>query len=126
MINELSSFIDASTYEYLCIVPHVIGQSTGISITQRTLSQMACALAEEGGLLAPIDEDLKELVATSPAVNTDDSGWWINATLAYLTRFFTTDTAHLPDLLPTSSPGITRCAAAGSETTDRNRSRKDL
>jgi Transposase IS66 family len=57
----------------LCKVLHVIGQSTEISITQSALNQMACALAEERGLLSPIDEDLKELVATSPVVNTDDT-----------------------------------------------------
>ena len=78
----------------LCKVPHVIGQCTGISITQSALSQMACSLAEEGGRLAPIYEDLKELVATSPVVNTDDTGWRINATLAFVMGFFTTDTAY--------------------------------
>jgi transposase len=78
----------------LCKVPHVIGQSTGIALTQSALTQLACTLSGEGGLLGEVYDDLKEQVATSPVVNTDDTGWRINATLAFVMGFFTTDTAY--------------------------------
>jgi transposase len=78
----------------LCKVPHVIKQSTGISLTQSALTQLACTLSDEGGRLSPVYDEIKEAVATSPVVNTDDTGWRINATLAFVMGFFTTDTAY--------------------------------
>jgi transposase len=100
----------------LCKVPHVISQCTGISITQSAITQMACSLAQEGGLLAPIYDNLKELVATSPVVNTDDTGWRINATIAFVMGFFTTETAYYQiryqhrhqEVLEVLRPGVKR------------------
>lgn len=41
-------------------------------------------------------DDLKRRVATRPVVNTDDTGWRINATLACVMGFFNTDRAYYP------------------------------
>lgn len=78
----------------LCKVPGVILQTTGIRIGQSALTQLACNLTESGGLLAPVYTKLREQVANSPVVNTDDTGWRINATLAFVMGFFTADAAY--------------------------------
>lgn len=78
----------------LCKVPRVIEQTTGISLGQSALSQLACTLSGEGGLLQATYTQLLEQVGRSPVVNTDDTGWRINATLAFVMGFFTTDTAY--------------------------------
>ena len=109
----------------LCKVPHVIGQSTGISLTQSALSQIACRLSDDGGQLHREYEKLKERVATSRVVNTDDTGWRINATLAFVMGFFTADTAYYQiryrhrhqEVLEVLRPGIKRLIG-----TDRGKS----
>ena len=78
----------------LCKVPGVIQQTTGIQIGQSALTQLACTLTEDGGRLEPTYRELREQVGRSPVVNTDDTGWRINATLAFVMGFFTTDTAY--------------------------------
>jgi transposase len=100
----------------LCKVPHVIAQSTGIKLTQSGLSQLACTLSDEGGVLHGHYTELKEHVATSAVVNTDDTGWRINATLAFVMGFFTTDTAYYQiryrhrhqEVLEVLRPGVKR------------------
>ena len=100
----------------LCKVPHVISQSTGISLTQSALTQFACTLSDEGGRLHREYGILKERVATSPVVNTDDTGWRINAVMAFLMGFFTADTAYYQiryrhrhqEVLEVLRPGIKR------------------
>ena len=78
----------------LCKVPGVIERTTGIRIGQSALTQLACTLSAEGGKLQTIYSGLREQVGQSPVVNTDDTGWRINATLAFVMGFFTTDTAY--------------------------------
>jgi len=78
----------------LCKVPGVIQQTTGIRIGQSALTQLACTLSGEGGRLQPTYSELREQVGRSPVVNTDDTGWRINATLAFVMGFFTADTAY--------------------------------
>lgn len=100
----------------LCKVPQVIEQSTGIRLTQSALTQQACTLSEAKGLLGRTYSELKEHVATSPVVNTDDTGWRINATLAFLMGFFTVDTAYYQiryrhrhqEVLEVLRPGVKR------------------
>lgn len=106
-------------------VPDVIRQSTGISLTQSAISQIACTLSADGALLHREYAKLKERVATSRVVNTDDTGWRINATLAFVMGFFTTDTAYYQirfrhrseEVLEVLRPGIKRLIG-----TDRGRS----
>lgn len=78
----------------LCKAPGVIAQMTGIQISQSALSQSACGLSQEGGLLHSIYTELREQVRRSPVVNTDDTGWRINATLAFMMGFFTADISY--------------------------------
>jgi len=100
----------------LCKVPHAIAQSTGIKLTQSALTQAACTLSDQGALLDKHYMDLKEHVATSAVVNTDDTGWRINATLAFVMGFFTTDTAYYQiryrhrhqEVLEVLRPGVKR------------------
>jgi hypothetical protein len=75
-------------------VPQVIAQITGIQISQSALTQSACTLTEEGGLLAPCYDQLRQRITNSPVVNTDDTGWRVNATLAFVMGFFTAETAY--------------------------------
>ena len=74
-------------------VPGVIAQTTGIAITQSALTQSAGKLCEDGGLLHGHYTELRSSVAGSAVVNTDDTGWRVSATLAFLMGFFTSDTA---------------------------------
>jgi len=75
-------------------VPQVIAQTTGIGITQSALTQSAGKLCEDGGLLQAHYANLRRSVAGSAVVNTDDTGWRVSATLAFLMGFFTDDTAY--------------------------------
>jgi len=75
-------------------VPQVMAQTTGITLTQSALSQSAGKLCEDGGLLHAHYTELRSRVAGSAVVNTDDTGWRVCATLAFLMGFFTDDTAY--------------------------------
>jgi transposase len=75
-------------------VPKVIAELTGITLSQSALTQRAGKLCEEGGLLAAHYQNLREEVANSAVVNTDDTGWRIGATLAFVMGFFTGSTAY--------------------------------
>lgn len=75
-------------------VPAVIERMTGIRMTQSALTQSAGKLCENGGLLDGHYTALREHLAGSAVVNTDDTGWRINAVLAFLMGFFTGDTAY--------------------------------
>lgn len=74
-------------------VPGVLRDLTGIKITQSALTQAATSLCQKGGLLDEHYNALRAEVASSPVVNTDDTGWRINATLAFLMGFFTDNVA---------------------------------
>jgi transposase len=75
-------------------VPQVIQGFTGISLTQSALTQRACRLCDEGGQFEPIYKTLKEDVIASRVMQTDDTGWRINAVLAFVMGFFTKRTAY--------------------------------
>jgi transposase len=75
-------------------VPASIEQMTGIKLTQSTLTQTALKLCDEGGVMAGHYEDLRGEIAKSPVVNTDDTGWRVNAKLSHLMGFFTATTAY--------------------------------
>lgn len=70
-------------------VPAVLEQWTGIRLTQSAINQKACGLCAEGGILHRSYADLREDVAGSAVVNTDDTGWRINGYQAWLMGFFT-------------------------------------
>jgi transposase len=70
-------------------VPQVMAALTGILMTQSALTQKACTLCDEGGLLTPHYEALREEVAESDVVNTDDTSWRVNAVLSFVMGFFT-------------------------------------
>lgn len=73
----------------LCKVPAVIMASTGIALSQSALTQAAGALCAQGGAIHRAYSGLREEVRSAPVVNTDDTGWRIGGTAAYLMGFFT-------------------------------------
>ena len=75
-------------------VPQVIKQTTGIVLTQSALTQTAGKLSEPGAVMHTHYQSLRKTVAASEVVNTDDTGWRVSATLAFLMGFFTADTAY--------------------------------
>jgi len=75
-------------------VPQVILDLTGISLTQSALTQRACHLCDPGGLLEPTYQTLRTEVINSPVLHTDDTGWRIDAVLAFVMGFFTDKTAY--------------------------------
>src|SRR5690606_1636605 len=80
-------------------VPAVIEELSGIRLTQGALSQAACGLCEEGAPMHAHYMALREEISRSEVVNTDDTGWRINATGAYLMGFFT-ETAAVYQIRP--------------------------
>lgn len=78
----------------LCKVPGVLEDLTGIRVTQSALTQTATKLCQSGGLLDAHYDALRQEVASSQVVNTDDTGWRINATLAFMMGFFTNNVAY--------------------------------
>jgi transposase len=75
-------------------VPQVIAAHTGITITQSALTQQAGKLCAPGHLLDAHYQNLRDEIAHSPVVNTDDTGWRIGTTLAFVMGFFTSGTAY--------------------------------
>lgn len=75
-------------------VPKVIDTLTGISLTQSALTQRAGKLCDQGALLDEHYQNLREQVAQSDVVNTDDTGWRIGAVLAFVMGFFTRTTSY--------------------------------
>jgi transposase len=74
-------------------VPAILEQSTGIQITQSAINQLACQLTAPGAVLDKLYHQLRKDVSTSAVVNTDDTGWRINAVSAHLMGFFTREIA---------------------------------
>jgi len=75
-------------------VPAVIARMTGIGLTQSALTQSAGKLCAEGALFDGHYRALRKRIAGSAVVNTDDTGWRVNAVLGFLMGFFTDDTAY--------------------------------
>jgi transposase len=74
-------------------VPAILEQTTGIKITQSAIDQLACELTSPDAVLDRVYSQLREEVRTSAVVNTDDTGWRINGTTAFLMGFFTREVA---------------------------------
>jgi transposase len=74
-------------------VPGVIAETTGITLTQSALSQTAIAMCHGTGGMQKHYVELREQIAQSPTVNTDDTGWRIGGKLAFLMGFFTVTVA---------------------------------
>ena len=73
----------------LCRVPGVIAQMTGITISQSALTQAAGSLCNDAGVMQGHYAELREELPQAAVLNTDDTGWRINGTLAFLMGFFT-------------------------------------
>jgi len=68
-------------------VPSILGELTGVSVTQSALTQ--AALRQSEGVLAPVYEQLRTSVQEEPSAYTDDTGWRIGAENAFLMAFET-------------------------------------
>jgi len=68
-------------------VPAVLGQLTGITVTQSALTQAALRLAQ--GQVGTAYEELRQAVRTRRKVNTDDTGWKVGGQPAQLMGFET-------------------------------------
>ena len=64
-------------------------QCNNISLTQSAVTQAAEKLCARNGPATTAYEGLKEEIRQSPVVNTDDTGWAIGVTLAFVMGFFT-------------------------------------
>jgi hypothetical protein len=71
-------------------VPVVLRELTGVSITQSALTQDALKRAEQ---LQPAVEQLRKDVVSDTSVNTDDTGWRIGGTPAFMMNFNNHDTS---------------------------------
>jgi hypothetical protein len=70
-------------------VPEVILAATGIRLTQSAPTQAVAGLAAEGGVVHNAYQELRAAVPASAVVNTDDTGWRIGGSGAFLMGFFT-------------------------------------
>ena len=95
-------------------VPSILGELTGVSVTQSALTQ--AALRQSQGVLAPVYEQLRASLPTAPSVYTDDTGWRIGAENAYLMAFETEQASvyqirgrhrneEVRELIPSDYPG---------------------
>lgn len=71
-------------------VPAVLKELTGVSITQSALTQDALKRAEQ---LQPAVAQLRKDVVSDTSVNTDDTGWRIGGTPAFMMNFNNRDTS---------------------------------
>jgi transposase len=77
----------------MCKVPAVMHRLTGISMTQSALTQLAIRLCAPDGAWQVHYQELRKQARASSTLNTDDTGWRISTTPAYLMGFFTRDIA---------------------------------
>lgn len=68
-------------------VPAVLGELTGVSLTQSAITQDA--MRRMAGSVGTAYRDLREQVREAPVVHTDDTGWRINGQTAFLMGFDT-------------------------------------
>lgn len=68
-------------------LPAILREFTGIAVTQSALTQDALKKSE--GVIGNAYQELREGVATAPAVYTDDTGWRIHGQTAHLMTFDT-------------------------------------
>jgi transposase len=74
-------------------VPQVIAMTTGIALTQSAITQRAGALCARQGPVGKAYQSLREEIASSETVNTDDTGWRTGGQPSFLMGFFTKLTA---------------------------------
>jgi hypothetical protein len=68
-------------------LPVILRELTGIKVTQSALTQDALKKSE--GTVGNAYQELRNSIATAPAVYTDDTGWRINGETAHLMAFDT-------------------------------------
>lgn len=68
-------------------LPALLREFTGIAVTQSALTQDALKKSE--GVVGDTYQELRQSVATAPAVYTDDTGWRIHGQTAHLMAFDT-------------------------------------
>jgi transposase len=73
-------------------IPRIMKDLFGIELTQSALTQHA--LRQLTGPLAAAYEEIHDIVGQSERVHTDDTGWRINGTVAYLMGFDTDTVAY--------------------------------
>jgi transposase len=71
-------------------LPAILREFTGIAVTQSALTQDALKKSE--GVVGNAYQELRNGVATAPAVYTDDTGWQIHGQAAHLMTFDTDQT----------------------------------
>jgi hypothetical protein len=68
-------------------LPVILRELTGIKVTQSALTQDALKKSE--GIVGNAYQELRNSIATAPAVHTDDTGWRIHGETAHLMAFDT-------------------------------------
>jgi transposase len=66
-------------------VPAIIGELTGVQLTQGAITQDAMKQSEQG--VGARYEQLRESVREQAAIHTDDTGWRVGGDVAYLMAF---------------------------------------
>jgi transposase len=101
-------------------VPTVLALTVGLRVTQGALTQSALKLADENNLIDMKYQALRENVQHASLVNTDDTGWRVAGTGAFLMAFKTASSLvyqickqHRSDevlkLIPTNFAGVMGC-----------------
>jgi transposase len=101
-------------------VPAVLALTVGLRVTQGALTQSALKLADENGVMNKRYQALRENVKYASLVNTDDTGWRVAGTNAFLMAFKTASglvyqirTQHRSDevleVIPTNFAGVLGC-----------------
>jgi transposase len=101
-------------------VPAVLALTVGLRVTQGALTQSALKLADENNLMDLKYQALRENVKHASLVNTDDTGWRVAGTGAFLMAFKTASSLvyqickqHRSDevlkLIPTNFAGVLGC-----------------
>lgn len=75
-------------------VAGVIKKLTGVEVTQGMLSQEATKAGCEGGNVKKASESIRESIASSERVNTDDTGWRTGGEVSYLMGFETPEAVY--------------------------------
>ena len=78
-------------------VPEVIREWSGITLTQSALTQAALSQSDPAGKMEAAYQALRQGIATSERVNTDDTGWKIGGKTAFLMGFETDEAVLFPE-----------------------------
>ena len=70
-------------------VPAVLALTVGLRVTQGALTQSALKLADENGVMDVQYQALRENIKSASLVNTDDTGWRVTGSNAFLMAFKT-------------------------------------